>query len=80
MKTLGRIKLNQLSKAELEEREIKLLVGGCNEVCGCRADNDLNSSANLQGGYHVKGGPCEDITYNGGTIYVDDVVAPYPKK
>lgn len=72
MKTLGRIKLNQLGKTELEERELKLLVGGCSGACGCRANNNANTSANTQGGYHVSGGSCEDITYNGG--YLPEVV------
>lgn len=61
MKTLKRVKLNQLSKSELEDREMKSLVGGCSGVCGCRADNKDNLNANSQGGLHVPGGYCEDF-------------------
>ena len=38
MKTLGKIKLNQFSKAELEQRQLNALKGGCGcetEPCPC---------------------------------------------
>lgn len=66
------MRLNQLSRVELEERELKALVGGCNQACGCRSDNHANRDANSRGGYCVSGGECEDITYDGG--YLDEVV------
>ena len=73
MKKLNRIKLNQLSKGELSERELKMLVGGCDGICGCRnvKDYPYNASANTNYGYHVKGGECEDPTFEGG--YLDEI-------
>jgi len=35
MKILGKLKLNQLSKAELEKREMNILVGGYACICPC---------------------------------------------
>lgn len=77
MKTLGRIKLNQLSKEELENRELKALVGGCQGYCCCRnlKDYPLNMDANVNGGYHVPGGgEVENI------LPPVDVYGTYPKK
>jgi len=39
-KTLGKLKLNQLRKAELEKREMNALKGGCDcgTACGCGGD------------------------------------------
>lgn len=53
MKQLTRIKLNQLNKAELSERELNRLLGGdgcC--ICGCRgiSTNYDNGNANTNGG------------------------------
>lgn len=58
MKNLGRIKLNQLSKVELEEREMKTLVGGCQAHCCCRnmQDYPYNAGANQKDGLHVANG------------------------
>lgn len=43
MKTLKRLKLNQLGKAELAEREMKTVFGGaCG--CGCCGDGTWGSS------------------------------------
>ena len=74
MKKLNRIKLNQLSKAELSERELKMLVGGCDGACGCRnlEDYPYNASANMKYGYHVKGSECELLTVDEG--YLDEVI------
>ena len=35
MKKLGKLKLNQFSKAELEKREMNALKGGCSCACPC---------------------------------------------
>lgn len=53
MKKLGKIKLNQLNKAELSERELNRLLGGTNCcLCGCRgsSSNGQNGAANTAGG------------------------------
>lgn len=49
IKKLGKLKLNQLSKVELEQREIKALKGGygCGCSCACYPGNlGSNSSTN----------------------------------
>ena len=52
MKKLGKLKLNQLSKAELEKKEMKHLTGGdflCS--CGCLyAGEQCSSGASYYGG------------------------------
>ena len=53
MKAIGRLKITQLSKAELGKRELNRLVGGercC--ICGCRgsSSNSDNGGANRRGG------------------------------
>lgn len=53
MKAISRLKITQLSKAELSKRELSRLVGGdgcC--ICGCRgpSSNQDNGGANNQGG------------------------------
>ena len=47
MKKLSKIKLNQLNKAELSERELNRLLGGSN-CCICRGQANL--AANVKGG------------------------------
>ena len=47
MKKLSKIKLNQLNKAELSERELNRLLGGSN-CCICRGQENLD--ANVKGG------------------------------
>jgi natural product precursor len=37
MKTLGKLKLNQFSKAELDQRALNALKGGCQCSAGCGA-------------------------------------------
>lgn len=54
MEKKSKIKLNQLNKAELSEREMNRLLGGngcC--TCGCRGDSNHNDNglANAQYGY-----------------------------
>ncbi|MDR1583952.1 MAG: TIGR04149 family rSAM-modified RiPP [Prevotellaceae bacterium] len=34
-RTLGKLKLNQFRKVELEKREMNALKGGCSCKCGC---------------------------------------------
>ena len=49
MKKLSKLKLNQLSSSELNERELSLLLGGAgNCCCGCNgpSSTSANSSAN----------------------------------
>jgi natural product precursor len=47
MKTLGKLKLNQFRKAELEKREINALRGGCYCKCACAGgSSDLNTGSN----------------------------------
>jgi natural product precursor len=35
MKSLGKLKLNEFRKTELEKRELNALKGGCSCKCGC---------------------------------------------
>lgn len=57
MKTLGKVKLNQFSKEELDQRKMSVLLGGsdprdpeevcCNGCfCICHGEGDLHSFAN----------------------------------
>lgn len=52
-KTLGKLKLNQLSKNELEKRAMKVLKGGCGCMDGCSPHTSVSSSAVMSdgGGY-----------------------------
>jgi natural product precursor len=56
-KTLGKIKLNQFRKVELERREMNILKGGCNCTgcaCGCfwdSTDDGVNSSSQAKNAY-----------------------------
>lgn len=70
MKTLGRIKLNLLSKEELESRELRALVGGCSGQCCCRNLQDYpdNMSANYKGYLHVANGGYSEIQLGYGTL------------
>lgn len=52
MKTLGKLKLTQLSKAELEKREMNKVSGGApGECCICAHGID-NHNANTSGGLY----------------------------
>ncbi len=46
MKKLGKLKLNQLSKTEIEKREMNALRGGCAcaAYCGCQYEGEQCSS------------------------------------
>lgn len=62
MKTIGRLKLNQLTNAELNDREMKLIKGGVNCSCGCHyygqggSSTADNSAANYDGDLKSYGG------------------------
>ena len=49
MKKLGKIKLNQLSKVELEKRALKFFVGG--NCCGCGCNGPSSDFDNLNANY-----------------------------
>lgn len=40
MKKLGKMKLNEFSKTELDQRKMNALTGGCNCFCGCVCAGD----------------------------------------
>ena len=59
MKSLKLLKLNQISKAELAQREMSFLLGGdCQQcACGCSGSNTYdNGGANSQNGYTYSAG------------------------
>lgn len=63
MKTLKRLKLNHLGKAELAEREMKMVFGGsCG--CGCCSEGGSglqdNSTANVTSGKYSP--DCHNVT------------------
>lgn len=45
MKTLGKLKLNEFRKAELEKRELNTLKGGCSCKCACGGAWDYTNSS-----------------------------------
>lgn len=52
MKTLGKLKLTQLSKAELEKRELNKISGGESGECCICAHGATNHKANAGGGLY----------------------------
>lgn len=62
MKNLGKLKLNELSKMEMEKREMSNLRGGLTCGCGCAAEPGdyqvilANQNANAESGYGSPGG------------------------
>lgn len=68
-KLTNQLKITQLSKSELEEREMKMLYGGYDCSCGCLYDDEPygsstkdNQKANIAGGYTTPGyGKCDSI-------------------
>ncbi len=50
MKKLGKIKLNQLNKAEMKKREMSYLIGG--ECCGCGCNGSSSTSANANANWN----------------------------
>ena len=74
MKNLGKLKLNQLSKAEIEKREMNALKGG-DPTCGCgchysgsggSSEYD-NQNANAANGQGSSGGNVICWDWNGST-------------
>ena len=65
----NQLKITQLSKSELEEREMKMLYGGYNCSCGCLYEDEPygastkdNQSTNIAGGLTTPGyGKCDSI-------------------
>lgn len=53
MKSLKKIKLNQLNKTSMEKREMEQLIGGSCCGCGCNGSSSStsNANANWYGGY-----------------------------
>jgi len=43
MKKLGKLKLNQFSKAELDQRALNTLKGGCSCSCSCACPSNVMS-------------------------------------
>ncbi len=70
MKKLGKLKLNQQSKAEMEKRELSKLLGGENCECGCAGPSSTisNMNTNFDYGYSQSGGDprictCDTMSY-----------------
>jgi natural product precursor len=78
MKTIDKLKLTQLSKVELEERQMNALRGGtndddsCNCNCSSGSTKDSTMSANAKYGYQYSYGG--DGTYGGTQVCVCNVV------
>lgn len=53
MKNLGKLKLKQLKKEELERREMNALKGGCScgTACGCGSDGSWSGGSSYQNNY-----------------------------
>ena len=49
MKTLGKLKLNEFRKAELEKRELNALKGGCQCKCGVSGYENTGGGSNGAG-------------------------------
>lgn len=70
MKTVGKLKLTQLSKAELSKREENSLLGGDNCcICGCAYKDHSGSSTGGNGGANTGGGDSGLFSPGGGTGY-----------
>lgn len=56
MKTISKLKLNQLSKAELERRDLNQIKGGeCCCSCACAGPSSTSDNARSNQGYGVAG-------------------------
>ncbi|RHJ85305.1 TIGR04149 family rSAM-modified RiPP [Parabacteroides sp. AM08-6] len=53
MKKLGKIKLNQFSKDELERRKMNALKGGCGCRAGCSCSGPANAGGSIDACNHV---------------------------
>ncbi|MDR2010533.1 MAG: TIGR04149 family rSAM-modified RiPP [Bacteroidales bacterium] len=68
MKKLEKLKLTQISKTELEKRQMNVLRGGYDNQCGCICvgdyvvDADVNKKYNSANGYNK---PCGCICIDG---------------
>ena len=76
MKNLGKLKLNQISKVELEKREMNFLRGGgCSTSCQCTyggamtMDND-SASYETQACNCTCSCPCTDEDYRSASVSV----------
>lgn len=77
MKKITSLKLNQLSKTDLEKREMNSLRGGIGECCGCGCHYvsnggyslGENGNANLQYGYTSYGGDLACFVPSENTFY-----------
>ena len=69
MKKLNSLKLNQLSKAEIEKNEMGLIVGGtctCSSYCGCLyAGGQCSSGDSYYGGSSVDSNWYANLSANG---------------
>lgn len=70
MKKLSKLKLNELSKTEIEKRELSKLLGGENCECGCAgtSSSNANFNANYENDYSQSGGDpylcsCDTMSY-----------------
>jgi natural product precursor len=77
MKKLKCLKLNQLSNANLLEREMNGLRGGeCTCGCGCLYANSGGSSTSSNTSANISGGYFSDVNYyiycDGETVYDSD--------
>lgn len=70
MKAISRLKITQLSKAELSKRELNRLVGGENCcLCGCHYANAEGSSTGDNGGANNVGGASGKYSPGGGAQF-----------
>jgi natural product precursor len=61
MRTISKLKLDQLSKTDLEERKMNVLKGGAACMCGCTgslSDIGFNASSDAYGGIGGYGDAC----------------------
>ncbi len=70
MKKLGKLKLNQMCKSEMEKRELSKLMGGENCECGCAGTSSStdNFNENYDNDYSQSGGDpylcaCDTMSY-----------------
>ena len=67
MEKKGKIKLNQLTKVELNEKEMNRLLGGDNCcICGCSNGSDHIQATLDNGHYNNIGGESGQFTPSGG--------------
>ena len=70
MKTIGRLKITHLNKAELGKRELNRLIGGANCcLCGCHYADQEGSSTIDNGGANNSGGASGLYSPGGGAQF-----------